>query len=206
MGRTLGVALVLAALAVVLLPGLGCGSGGSNGGGGNGNGDPVPQVDANYQPSAFLGSFPIGNVDCGQTFVVETTGQLTEVQLHLSGGAMGMMTVDVRMTVGAQNGPTDDDSMALGSATIDVGTISPTRSYVSFDLTASNIQVTQGDILAIVARRISGDATVGSIWAATADGGYTSGSAWRRIGGQGNPWNLQANDFGFVTYVLPATP
>ena len=202
---------LLAALAALLIPTLGCGSSGSSDNGGDPPEDPgAPEpcsqpADASFQPDT-VNQFPVGDTDCAQTFTVQTTGTLTCVELQLSGNSsMDTLRVDIRATQATgTNPPQEDDVMVLGSAFVDASTLGATRGIVPVDLSATDIPVTQGDLLAIVIRRTTGaDPVAAFIWGDTT-GGYAEGNGFRRP--SGGMWSQGSVDFWFVTHVQPPAP
>jgi hypothetical protein len=179
-----------------------------------------PILDQEYDPGAISAAAGIFGPtppnfsgiyqDVAQTFTVGLTGQLTSVEFLLSsiGTPPGDLILDIRGTTGGV--PNENDASVLGSSVLTATVLGSPAAFVSFDLTASNIQVTTGQVLAIVLR--SRDSTLGDDYRANGDEGgtYAGGAGYLRSQGTGvwDAWETGVGpiDFGFKTYTLIPEP
>lgn len=141
-----------------------------------------------------------------QTFTVGMSGQLIRVRVPLinlnaatSGATMSIVQLS---SVGMP-----DDSRALGEVTVAASALPTTEAnrnnpdtWVSFNFTSANINVTAGQQLAFILRSTS--ATEINYVAETTSG-YALGTGFRRNRATTTTWTQHAYDYGFQTYVRP---
>lgn len=169
-------------------------------------------VDQQFEPDLTSGNdasqaFGQGN-DVGQTFTVGRTGTLRTVSvlLSLGGGVTDPLTLDIRTTdVNGAPAEANTTPPALASVTLAAAAIPGTAQWVSFDLSAADLAVTAGDVLAIVLRSGSGGlGVIGySRYGETLDP-YPAGAAFFRDSTHTTAWlEMTGFDFGFATFVEP---
>lgn len=145
-----------------------------------------------------------------QTFTVGVSGTLTRVELALAPGSNTQpsdeITVDVRPT-DIDGIPLVDNLSILGYVTVQANALSTLTHGVnydvnSFDLSGDSIQVTSGEVLAIVVSTATPtDPDRGFQFFSDAAGSYTGGQSYRRSGPTSS-WIAESTfDWGFVTYV-----
>lgn len=147
------------------------------------------------------------NIDNGQTITVGRTGQLTSVEffMSLSGPRTEALTLDVRPLAGLA--PELTGANMLGSITHQAGDLPNGQSWIVFDLTALNIQVSLGQQLALV---LSSDqdfavARYDNLMTGPTDQ-YAGGQLWST--NSGAPWEgifgEPVWDTKFRTFVTPS--
>jgi MYXO-CTERM domain-containing protein len=97
-----------------------------------------------------------------QTFTVDLTGQLTRIDAYIyrtSEDVTASLHIDVRRT--AAGVPLEDDGDLLASATLSASEVPTTAGFLSIDVSAAGVTVTDGDVLALVLRS-ENDATTAS--------------------------------------------
>jgi len=157
----------------------------------------APILDQSFVPrtlNRFNGVGPGGFI--AQTFTVGITGVLTDVDVLVERNGFADLRFDIRSTV---NGvPIANEALALASITVPASTIPFPVSFLDFDISAFNMHISQGDVLAIV---LSDNAR----WFAD-DDLYPGGAAYSR----GSPDSAFApilpagfQDVGFQTFVEP---
>ncbi|MCP5371965.1 MAG: PEP-CTERM sorting domain-containing protein [Hyphomicrobiales bacterium] len=144
-----------------------------------------------------------------QTFTVGVTGLLAAVELYVlrTGGTTGDLTVDIRGLVSG-GAPEPLAANALGSTTLanaDVPVRPSTTPYgfapILIDLTAANIAVTAGQILAIGVSSAAGEFFV---FQTDYSNGYAGGGLWTQSS-DGLAFSPTTSDFSFTTYVNTGT-
>ncbi len=172
----------------------------------------APTLDQQYTaPSDNIGPTPWGlPVDWAQTFTVGITGVLDSVTVK--GGRANLpiepLLIDVRLTVAGV--PTESDAGAniLGSVVLAPGDVPQAYGDIVADLSGFAINVSVGDVLAIVVRSATGSSADPGYYElrGRAPGGYDGGGAFVRIGA-GDTWHPYASfptlDIAFSTYVNP---
>ena len=149
--------------------------------------------------------FGAGN-DVAQTFTVGRTGVLTRVEVLLFSfpGIVDDLVVDVRPTDG-NGAPVEGNGSppVLASVTVAPAAIPTTTAFVAFDLSAFNVAVTAGDVLAIVLRSGSGGSTTYGRQGG-ADDPYAGGAGFFRNSSATTAWlEMVDTDWGFRTFVEP---
>jgi hypothetical protein len=179
-----------------------------------------PAARADVLDQSYLGGPPgvDGSVDAnatftrGQTFTVGQTGTLSRVMLPLARNATvegDSVTIDVRPT-DETGAPLLEDGTALASVVFPSAAVPEIMDFGNLfevDVSGAAIPVTEGDVLAIVARS---DVPFGQgrqfAIGAVIGGEYADGAAWIRSTGA---WALQEQiptDWGFETYVEVPEP
>lgn len=157
-------------------------------------------LDQSFEPAAFDATYSLFNEqDNAQMFTVGVTGELGIVEVFVSNFDLEPLLFDVRRTV---NGlPQAADSPLLVERA-GVPT-SITGEWFRFDFSADPIDVTFGDLLAIVLRSPTGSAG----WNAAVFGGYDGGKGVGRDPTESSVWagpgRSDLGDLGFRTYVRP---
>jgi hypothetical protein len=171
-------------------------------------------------PGGFLHNVN-ADYDWAQTFTVGLSGQLTRVDVPVTKEAATTilpLRVEVRRTT-ASGSPTSDNAGLLASASL-AASLFPTYEqsdpqnpfWISADLSAANLRVSPGDVLAIVLHSDEpNDPFVrGYYWRSYPQGldDYPGGDAFRRY--QGGAFERMtanvATDSGIRTYVLVPEP
>jgi hypothetical protein len=151
-----------------------------------------------------------------QTFTAGQTGQLSSIELQIwrYPNALKDLVVDIRET--SEGRPVEPDAPVLGSVHLPRETVPlepatfATPAFVPIDLSAANVQVSVGQVLAIALRSDEPDVPFerGYLWAATNQGvdPYHAGGSFERFEGQ-SMWlplfDAAAQDQGFKTIVVP---
>jgi hypothetical protein len=161
--------------------------------------------DQSFTPDdSFIGNLGFAEtLERAQTFTVGSTGVLLEVQLRMLQQQEGDLFFHLLPT---QDGvPVEDLGQALASHRVPSGTVPGTVDTFLLDVSASRVEITEGQVLAIV---LGADTELGGYsWFGQAPGGYEGGAAYDRNvpGGTWMPTQSseQAVDFGFATVVAP---
>ena len=153
--------------------------------------------------------------DEAQTITVGLAGKLTKIDLELDRYVNTVLpiTIDLRVT-NASNRPVEPDSPVLASFALTPAAVPVfpqpisfpyTGQFLSLDLSAFNVTVAPGNVLAIAARSDSplSGISVGYLWRISEPQGsgiYPGGSAYTRT--TGNWFQVgTSDDFVFRTYV-----
>jgi hypothetical protein len=174
----------------------------------------TPVLDQSFDAVA-VGSIGGINVESdeqlAQTFTVGVSGRLVDVEVQARVSTVsppsGDLHLDIRPTVGGV--PVEGDALILASVTIPAADVPPfvpfTGVFVSVDLRPFSLNVTSGEVLAIVLRQFGTGSYVwlaqvepfGETYANGAGYGYSRRfePTWGRL--------LPETDFGFRTYVVP---
>lgn len=184
----------------------------------------APILDQQFDPANKDFTIAIGTTseglpnftDAGQTFMVGITGTLTSVDVMV--GRSGELIADSILfdirttTLGFPTVPNTGGNI-LASVSIPAGSIgvaSVPTTFTSVDLTGLGVDVTAGDVLAIVLR--SAGALPAHSWTGSSTNEYSDGSAYRRfsstpweVPSTGPPPGVSANDFAFRTFVEPSS-
>ncbi len=167
----------------------------------------VPIVDQEFDPTNTNSMSFIGGADNAQVFTVGITGQLTGVDLWINKSSRGDqidLIVDIRTTT--RGIPIEDDFNTLAHVEIMYSDI-PIPIFNDFyhvDLSDFNIQVLEGESLAIVLRtsQITNQAIYS--WEGSYNNLYLGGRLYFRIPSIDTWTSLGADsDAGFRTYVDP---
>lgn len=165
-------------------------------------------LDQDYGPSHNAFGPVNRDGDRAQTFTLGITGILCRVDISVSrrDGTVEPLWVDVRATEGAV--PVEPDSPVLATGTVPASSVpSPSPAFVSADLSASNLFVTAGEVLALVLRtdsRISNQANLDYAWAGSSNELYDGGDQFARscLPGTGCRWlGPFSIDLKFRTFV-----
>lgn len=175
----------------------------------------APILDQSYTPPTTTGDAAIIGTgidnDIAQTFTAGLTGQIVRIDVWIKSEGLPTadLVLDVRDTTGGV--PNESDILLRGSASLTASQIGlvPSFTFVSFDLTSANLQVTAGETLAIVLQSL---ATSGNNyrWGGYSPGGYGGGTAFRRDGST-NGWvdftypfnSIPLADMGFQVFFVP---
>jgi hypothetical protein len=139
-----------------------------------------------------------------QTFTVGLSGLLTRFEVPMR-GSVGGGTSDFEIW-GTSGGVPE----AIPGTTLAAGTVSfgNGQAWVGADISASGLNVTAGDILALV--QIGGSSTGSGDWAGTDGGGYAGGVGFSTFNADpSGAWHDHlvndggVDDFGFRTFVDP---
>lgn len=172
----------------------------------------APMLDQQYTaPSDNIGPTPWGlPVDWAQTFTVGITGVLDSVTVK--GGRANLpiepLLIDVRTTVAGVPTEGNAGGNILGSVVLAPADVPPAYGDIVADLSGFAINVSVGDVLAIVVRSATGSSADPGYYElrGRAPGGYDGGGAFVRIGA-GDTWHPYASfptlDIAFSTYVNP---
>ena len=142
------------------------------------------------------------NQSAAETITVGITGTLTRVEMYVYAGAT--LTAPLVLEVRAVDGGSETDPPSEQVLASQQVTPPPSGlQWVSFDLSASNLQVTTGQHLSLVLRSAQ-DLTQGQYDAEGSPNTYPGASFYRNFS---NPWNEIDNyDLMFHTYVNPGGP
>jgi len=164
----------------------------------------VPMLDQAFEGDTTL-TAPNGDLYRAQTFTVGLSGLLTGFEVSMAGGLEGG-TSDFEIWSTSGGVPQTIPGTALAAGTVSFGT--ETEAWVGADISAFGLNVTVGDMLALV--QIGGSSTGSASWAGTSVGGYAGGEAFGTY--PSNPsgaWNVltsaggDTRDFKFRTFVDP---
>lgn len=165
---------------------------------------PLDQVLDSVNPS--LGSSGVGGpTDKAQTFTVGRTGSLTGIEIYIQQNipAGDDLIIDVRVT--AAGVPIENDATTLAVRTIPFTSVPASYAYLFVDLSADNISVTAGDVLAIVLRAPPYGSTDYSL--STTESDYAAGvTFYRNPEATSTTWTPSGGDFGFKTHVCSPVP
>lgn len=144
-------------------------------------------------------------VDRAQTFTVGETGLLSKITLMLYEDmpAGANLVVDVRQTTGGVPNESDAINNLLLTFGVSPGALFTAKNeYVNFEVGQYGVQVTAGEVLAIVLRA-PGGASTGYDWSATTGDPYPAGAYYFRDHAGANVWTESSGvDHGFRTYVV----
>jgi hypothetical protein len=158
---------------------------------------------------AFEGPFdifaPNGDLYRAQTFTVGTSGLLTSFEVAMRGSpGGGTSDFEIWSTSGGVPEAIPGTTLAAGTVSFGDG-----QAWVGADISAFGLNVTVGDMLALV--QIGGSSTGSGDWAGTEGGGYTGGVGFSTFftdpSGAWHDELVQAggvDDLGFRTYIDPA--
>jgi len=153
----------------------------------NGNGNPV-----------------FDQIDRAQTFTVGETGLLSMISLmvyeNMPAGAN--LVIDVRETTGGVPNESDAINNILLTFNVSAGSLLTMQNeYVNFQVAQHGVQVTTGQVLAIVLRS-PGGASTGYDWSLESGDLYPAGDTFFRNHAGANVWTEQVGwDCGIRTYV-----
>ncbi len=165
-------------------------------------------------PPAFGGFVAAGGLDTSQTFTVGLSGYLTSVSVAVAETAdvNQDLRVDIRPVL-ADGFPDPLDSDVLASGTLSAASVPVIAStiagpfdfaaiaFLNVDLSAANLLVTPGEVLAIT---LESDATSGGYaWAAQPGDPFVTGDGFYRGHSSTAPFNLGGADQAFETFVQP---
>lgn len=162
--------------------------------------------DQSFSPDdgSFIGNVGFGEtVERAQTFTVGATGLLVEIQVRILQQQEGDLFFHLLPT---QNGvPVEDLGLALASRIIPSGTAPASADSFPIDLSASHVEVTEGQVLALVLGANTPQG--GYSWFGQAPASYERGGAFERFLPAGT-WTPsmpgdQPADLGFQTIVAP---
>ncbi len=173
----------------------------------------APMLDQEYDPAFNNRLLGVGEVsglgdpdiDLAQTFTVGIAGTLTSVEtlIRREAPTTADLLFDIRTTAGGV--PTEPDAgvNVLAQLTAPAASIPTTSGFVSFDVSAFNIAVTPGEVLAIVLQ--STGANPAYLWSGTSTDGYGGGATYRRFLSSDPTWATTgaASDLAFRTFVEP---
>ena len=144
-------------------------------------------------PNLFAGN---GGLYRAQTFTVGLTGQMVRIETLMQG--TGSSVFEIWNTIAGA--PVPIVGTALASSTINFSSASPT--FAGVDITAANLYVTVGDVLAIV--QIGGSSTGSGSWSGRSPGTYGAGAPYTTtFSDPSGAWTADDWDFGFRTFVTP---
>ncbi len=149
-----------------------------------------------------------------QTFTVGVAGTLdhVDVLMHESSTGSGDLAIDIRPTSGGV--PVENNALVLASGSIASASFPqfpPDQSFawVSLDVSAANIYVMPGEVLAISMTPASSDGAFG--WAGSSFSGYVRGQTFARE--PASSWEVNPPSdlipgftYGFKTYVNTPEP
>ena len=143
-------------------------------------------------------------IDRAQTFTVGETGLLSKIDLMLFKDmpAGATLIIDVRDTTGGVPNESDAINMILLTFGVSAGALFTVEDeYVTFEVSLYGVQVTAGQVLAIVLRA-PGGATFGYDWSAITLDPYPAGALYSRDHAGTGLWTENTNvDCGFRTHV-----
>jgi hypothetical protein len=146
-----------------------------------------------------------GDAPLAQTFTVGITGVLTRIDVELRRDAgVHDVLLDVRPTTGGI--PVESDAAALVSVVIPSASIPTDFAFMSADVSSASIQVSVGDVLAIVLRAPADGGPLSYTWRGTGQNfEYPAGTNFFRVAPSLN-WSPLFGDLGFRTFVAPLVP
>ncbi|MGD2063524.1 MAG: PEP-CTERM sorting domain-containing protein [Nitrospirota bacterium] len=157
---------------------------------------------------AFEGPFdifaPNGALYRAQTFTVGLSGLLTRFEVPMRGSpGGGTSDFEIWSTSGGVPEAIPGTTLAAGTVSFGDG-----QAWVGADISASGLNVTAGDVLALV--QIGGSSTGSGDWAGTEGGGYTGGVGFSTFfTDPSGAWHDElaqpggVDDLGFRTFVDP---
>ena len=156
-------------------------------------------LDQEYNPDPVNAWYSNSDLYRAQVFTVGLTGQMERIEALLHG--TGSATFDIWPTVGGSGVPVAIDIHSpLASGTIHFDSDKP--AFAGVDITSANLNVTAGDVLALV--QIGGSSTGSGSWAGDTSSGYGGGSFYSTYSSDpSGAWNLLDRDIGFRTFVVP---
>ena len=173
-------------------------------------GDALAQItlvpDQSFSPDdSFIGNVGFAQTqERAQTFTVGFTGLLIEVQLRILQQQEGDLFFHLLPT---QDGvPVEDLGLALASHVIPSGTVPGSVDVFFLDISASRVEVTEGQVLALVLGANTPEG--GYSWFGQVSGTYDGGGAFERFVPSGT-WTPSEGlsgepvDLGFATLVAP---
>ena len=143
-------------------------------------------------------------VDRAQTFTVGESGFLSKIDLMLYERmpAGATLIIDVRETTGGAPNESDAINNVLLTFGVSTGALSTVEDeYVTFEVSQFGVQVTAGQVLAIVLRA-PGGASIGYDWSSNDPDIYAGGAVYFRDHSGTGLWIANPNsDSGFRTHV-----
>jgi hypothetical protein len=166
----------------------------------------TPILDQSFDAPSFLNYGFGGDIGLAQTFTVGVTGVLTQVDVEIRRDAgIPDLLLDIRPTI--EGVPVASDADALASFVIPSAGVPTDAAFLSTDLSAAQIAVSLGDVLAIVLRAPGPGGPLNYSWQGSISPPlYGSGSGFFRGGGSPVwfPASSGPTDFSFQTFVEPA--
>ncbi len=172
----------------------------------------ISQLDQSSESGIQLGT--LGQPDNAQTFTVGMKGILTEIQVQVQRNTA--ITNDLFLDVrGTSTGiPLEDDASVLATTSYSANSLSiGTPTWLSFDVRSQNIDVDNGDLLAIVLRAPTAVDSANYFWMGATNDPYTGGQRWGRSGTWaggvlGDTWNgnfaqFATSDMNFRAFINP---
>lgn len=143
----------------------------------------------------WIGEAHNGILYRAQTFTVGLSGLLTGFEVYMNGPG-GTSDFEIWSTAGGA--PEAIPGTALAAGTVSFGA---SEAWVAADLSASSLNVTAGDVLALV--QIGGNSTGSGSWFVGANG-YAGGAAFiTTTSAPSGAWVNVGEDFLFRTFVDP---
>lgn len=143
------------------------------------------------------------NQQSAQTFTIGISGTLAQIKVPLINDRAA--TVGVTMDLLRTSAGVPDDGQKLGEVSVGISTLPTTTanrtnpdSWVTFDFTSLDIDVTAGQQLAFVVRTQS---TTPILFNAEQNFGYTPGRAYRRNRTATTVWSQRTYSYAFQTFV-----
>jgi hypothetical protein len=162
------------------------------------SGAAIPVLDQQYVPgSTTVGG--LGALTRAQTFTVGISGTLDSVAVLVSGQTTTSLTIEIQAT--SMMGAPVFGSAALASASVsfDLGS---TPTFVTADLSAANLVVSAGQILAIVLQPGNASASFHFV----SPGGYAAGNHFTTTDDSPSAYVPTLADIGFRTFVETPEP
>jgi len=165
---------------------------------------PVEVLDQDSGVTAGGISPVFDNADRAQTFTVGESGLLSKIDLMvwepLPAGAD--LIIDVRQTTGGVPNESDAINDVLLTFSVSAGVLLTMKGeHMTFEVSQHGVQVTAGQVLAIVLRS-PGGASTGYSWGTDTQDPYLPGARHSRLHNGANVWvDSGGHDSGFRTYV-----
>ncbi len=162
-------------------------------------------LDQSFEGPFNGGIFVKDILDVAQTFTVGQTGQLVKVDVFVNRSAG--VTEDLVLSIfdtslgGVPNAIVPTATAPIGAASL----LAETDTWISFDLSAFNLNFTAGDLLAIVLQSdATGDEQYSWVSTGFVEASYPGGAVYNRF--LDNEWVFEPSGFidvGFRTFVVP---
>jgi hypothetical protein len=162
-------------------------------------------LDQSYTGPFVGGTVVNSSVDKAQTFTVGITGELSRVSLSIfqNGLETEPLLFDLRTTAGGFPIQSNSGPGVLAEITLPAAGILPVPSFVDINLTAFDIPVSDGEVLALVLRSNADSIAPGHgyEWSTGFTNLYPRGESFFRTPGNGWSVNSIAASQGFETFV-----
>ena len=163
-----------------------------------------PVLDQTFEAPPFMRFGFGGDGELSQTFTVGITGILTQVAVQIRRDAgIQDIVLEIRTTAGGI--PVASTGGTLASVVIPNACVPTDVAFVAVDVSAAQIPVAAGDVLAIALRAPGQGGSLSYSWQGSVTNAYAPGADFFRNGVQPS-WTPLFGDLGFRTFVAPSMP